>query len=302
MLNGDTETFIADTENINDGYPVFKPNKIEQIIYDGYVKESAFESFKKNISTNGGSADVYNLDIDVSGLISSIDSSLQTIIFGKTYIAPTNDNIIELLGGNDGVRQLCEKLILSKTPIVTVPFLAYVYPTKLISSAIMFAIVSPDGNGYLSSIVDGCDIVIGIRFFVYSGGSAFATVDIIIENFNTSTQSATYTFEYGNIGQSSGGSTEVLDILTSTNSTAALSANQGRVLKGLIDNISSTTVVNSLTSTSTTNALSAAKGKELKTLVDGKVASTEITTIKKLTQSAYDTLSSKDSKTLYVIV
>lgn len=95
--------------------------------------------------------------------------------------------------------------------------------------------------------------------------------------------------------------TGVLDNLTSTNTTAALSANQGRVLKGLIDNISSTTVVNSLTSTSTTSALSAAKGKELKTLVDGKVASTEITTIKKLTQSAYDALSSKDSKTLYII-
>lgn len=68
---------------------------------------------------------------------------------------------------------------------------------------------------------------------------------------------------------SSGQTTEVLDILTSTNTTAALSANQGRVLKGQID---------------------------------GKVSSAEITTIKKLTQSTYDALSTKDSKTLYIIV
>ena len=301
LLNGDTETFVADTENINDGYPIFKPNKIEQVVYDGYVKESTFEVFKSNVS--GGSGSVYNLDIDVSGLISSIDSNLQTIIFGKTYIAPTSDNIVELLGGNDGIRELCGKLTLSQTPIiVTAPFLAYVYPTRLISSAVMFAIENPDGSGYLSSLVDGCNINIGIRFFAYLGSAVAVSVDIVIKNFNTSTQSATYTFESSNIGQSSSGSTEVLDILTSTNSQAALSANQGRVLKELIDKFSGTTVENSLTSSSTTNALSAAQGKALKTLVDGKVASTEIMTIKKITQSGYDALSSKDSKTLYIIV
>lgn len=301
LLNGDTETFVADTENINDGYPIFKPNKIEQVVYDGYVKESTFEVFKSNVS--GGSGSVYNLDIDVSGLISSIDSNLQTIIFGKTYIAPTSDNIVELLGGNDGIRELCGKLALSQTPIiVTAPFLAYVYPTRLISSAVMFAIENPDGSGYLSSLVDGCNINIGIRFFAYLGSAVAVSVDIVIKNFNTSTQSATYTFESSNIGQSSSGSTEVLDILTSTNSQAALSANQGRVLKELIDKFSGTTVENSLTSSSTTNALSAAQGKALKTLVDGKVASTEIMTIKKITQSGYDALSSKDSKTLYIIV
>lgn len=301
LLNGDTETFVADTDRVNNGYPVFKPNKIEQVVYDGYVKESTFEVFKSNVS--GGSGSVYNLDIDVSGLISSIDSNLQTIIFGKTYIAPTSDNIVELLGGNDGIRELCGKLALSQTPIiVTAPFLAYVYPTRLISSAVMFAIENPDGSGYLSSLVDGCNINIGIRFFAYLGSAAAVSVDIVIKNFNTSTQSATYTFDSSSIGQSSSGSTEVLDILTSTNTRAALSANQGRVLKGLIDKVGGTTVENSLTSSSTTNALSAAQGKVLKTLVDGKVASTEIITIKKITQSGYDALSSKDSKTLYIIV
>lgn len=149
---------------------------------------------------------------------------------------------------------------------------------------------------------DGCLIIIGLCFNILMNNELNAIeVAIQISNFNTSTQSAAYSYSIKAQGGSAE-STEVLDYLTSTNTRAALSANQGRVLKGLIDNFSGTTVENSLTSSSTTNALSAAQGKALKTLVDGKVGSSEITTIKKLTQSAYDALSSKDSKTLYVIV
>lgn len=300
LLNGDTETFVADTENVNDGYPVFKPNTIEQVVYDGYVKESSFEAFKKNLPA-GGSGNVYNLDIDISGEISKLDANMQTLGWGRTYTAPTSDNIVELLGGNDGIRDLCEKLAPGNNPIVTAPFLAYILPTTLMSSVVLVSIFNSEGNAY-TSLVDGCQVMIGFQFYLYMN-NAIQSIEcsINILNFNLSTQSATYSYSMEQINTSSGQSTEVLDYLTSTNTTAALSANQGRVLKGLIDNINSTTVVNSLTSTSTTNALSAAKGKELKTLVDGKVASTEITTIKKLTQSAYDALSSKDSKTLYII-
>jgi len=61
-------------------------------------------------------------------------------------------------------------------------------------------------------------------------------------------------------------------------------------------------VEDSFGSSSTTNALSANRGRELKNLIDGKVESAEITTIKKLTQAEYNALSSKNSKTLYVIV
>ena len=75
--------------------------------------------------------------------------------------------------------------------------------------------------------------------------------------------------------------TTVEDVLTSTSVVNALSANQGKVLKGAIDTIKTkldgiqdgankTVVENILTSTSTTNALSAAQGKALKGLVDGK--------------------------------
>lgn len=58
-------------------------------------------------------------------------------------------------------------------------------------------------------------------------------------------------------------------------------------------------VIDSLSSESTTDALSANMGKKLN---NEKVGSSEIRTIKKLTQSEYDGLSSKDSNTLYVIV
>ena len=81
----------------------------------------------------------------------------------------------------------------------------------------------------------------------------------------------------GVISVASGGSSvTVVNVLTSTSATDALSAAQGKVLKGLIDAIpppptwstlagkpAIPTVVNALTSTSTTHALSAAQGKIL---------------------------------------
>ena len=58
--------------------------------------------------------------------------------------------------------------------------------------------------------------------------------------------------------------TPVVDNLDSTSTTSALSANQGRVLKGLVDGkLAKSDVVNSLSDTSTTKALSAAQGKAL---------------------------------------
>lgn len=73
----------------------------------------------------------------------------------------------------------------------------------------------------------------------------------------------------------------VENVLTSESALNALSANQGKNLKGLIDTINTklsgiaegankTTVENVLTSTSTTNALSANQGKVLKGLIDAK--------------------------------
>ena len=53
LLNGDTETFIADINNINQGYPIFKPK--EQIVYDGYASLSEFEKLKENTTVYNAS-------------------------------------------------------------------------------------------------------------------------------------------------------------------------------------------------------------------------------------------------------
>lgn len=259
LLNGDTETFVADTENVNDSYPIFKPNQVVQKI-DGYVKESTFEAFRNDLSADG-SSNIYNLDIDISGIISSLDANIQTTIFGKTYTAPTSENIVELLGGNEGVRQLFEKLSPANNTMVAVPYLAYIYPCRLISTAVMT--VSMDSDNNFTPIHDGCNISILLQFKVNIDHPGDINVIISITNFNTNTETATYLYD-----------------LTQQ----------------------SIQVEDSFGSSSTTNALSANRGRELKNLIDGKVGSAEITTIKKLTQAEYNALSSKNSKTLYVIV
>lgn len=64
--------------------------------------------------------------------------------------------------------------------------------------------------------------------------------------------------------------TPVVDNLNSTSTTSALSANQGCVLKGLVDGkLAKSDVVNSLSDTSTTKALSAAQGKALNDRING---------------------------------
>jgi hypothetical protein len=62
--------------------------------------------------------------------------------------------------------------------------------------------------------------------------------------------------------------TSIVDDLTTGGSTVPLSAEQGKVLKNLVDTSVNITVENNLTSTSTTNALSANQGRVLKGLVD----------------------------------
>ena len=66
----------------------------------------------------------------------------------------------------------------------------------------------------------------------------------------------------------------VIDNLESTSVTDALSANQGRVLKELIDDTTSIEVINNLTSTSTTSALSANQGKILNEKINSVCPST----------------------------
>lgn len=235
LLNGDTETFVADTENINDGYPIFKPNQTVQKI-DGYIRESTFENFKKTtptiptnttledgyyvnkiassvfgsqkklseaieelgISITGDSGNIINLDIDVSGTVSQLTTDMQTALFGKTYTAPTNNNIVELLGGNDGIRSLVEKLMPKNNPIVTVPMMLYYLPSKLISVAAMCLV---DGET-IDSInqLDGLSIVIGAQFVAAIDKTQLYSLGISIEKFNTVEQAVSYNWSSQTIG------------------------------------------------------------------------------------------------------
>ena len=72
-----------------------------------------------------------------------------------------------------------------------------------------------------------------------------------------------YTIQADNIIRDSDTKVEVEDNLTSTSPNSALSANQGRVLKGLIDGKTSVTIANNLTTTTPGQALDASQGKIL---------------------------------------
>ena len=93
---------------------------------------------------------------------------------------------------------------------------------------------------------------------------------------------------------------EVINDLITGGTDKALSAEQGKVLKGLVDEKASTTdlttletsltqiinnntvdVIDSLTSTEQKKALSANQGKVLKGLIDGKASTTDLTTLEK---------------------
>lgn len=110
-----------------------------------------------------------------------------------------------------------------------------------------------------------------------------ATVGNIDTYTITFTNGATYDFDVAN-GESA---TVVVDNLTDTSTNKALSSNQGRVLKGLVDDLDTdkvniSDIVDDLTSTATNKPLSANQGKELKGLIDSIP-----TPIKVLSESIY---------------
>ena len=98
-------------------------------------------------------------------------------------------------------------------------------------------------------------------------GSAVVVEDNLTSNSRVNALSANQgRILKGLVDAASGGNAVVVeDSLTSTSTENALSANQGRVLNGKIPS-----VVDSLTSDSTTAALSAKQGKALKALIDAK--------------------------------
>lgn len=82
---------------------------------------------------------------------------------------------------------------------------------------------------------------------------------------------------YGAASSTNYGHIRVMDNLTSTGTTDALSANQGKELKTLVDTkVPITDIKDNLTSSDINKPLSANQGKELKTLIDTKVPITDI--------------------------
>lgn len=236
-----------------------------QITFEGTGDGTKFlsnDGTYKAISSGAGN--IYHLDLDISGYMSRATEAEQTAIWGKMYTAPTNENIITLLGGAEGIRQLCEKLKPTNNPIVTVPYMLYFLPTRLLSTSVSILIAdSTSLTNILSSPQDGCYINIALMFYTRINDPISIMVNLIIANFNTDTQQVSY--EY-------------------------------------LENTEFVHIEDSLNSSSTSDALSANQGGILKERIDKKVGSEEITTIKKLTQAAYDALSPKDTKTLYACI
>lgn len=208
------------------------------------------------------SANIHHLDIDFAGKISQLPEKDQISNFGKVYTAPTSDNIVSLLGGIEGVRNLCEKLKPGNNPIVTVPCLTYVFPTNMVSTSVSLSIFDSTTNPNFVPLQDGCAIIFVLYFYMLPLDKRTAMVQITIDHFNTPEQMVVYGYTEDNL----------------------------------------ITVENGLTSNDSTSALSACQGKALKEYIDKKVGSEEVTTLRKLTQSAYQALSTKDSKTLYACI
>jgi len=96
---------------------------------------------------------------------------------------------------------------------------------------------------------------------------------------------------------------EVADDLTTAESDKALSANQGAELKALIDNIDVVEVVNDLTHDNEDKALSAKQGKILKGLFDGISIPAAVEVVNDLTHDDEDkALSAKQGKVLKGLV
>lgn len=95
-------------------------------------KNEEWHAFTPN---SGGS---YLIDVDFTGTISSLDAETQQKLYGKVYTAPTDENIIELLGGLDKVKKIVEDL---KTTVktrqnVVFPMQMYYFPAYVSTYAI----------------------------------------------------------------------------------------------------------------------------------------------------------------------
>lgn len=140
----------------------------------------------------------YLIDVDITGTISEIPADNQIIFYGKTYTKPTNENIIELLGGAAGIRDMCEKLNQKNGVVGIIPtqVLAY-YPSYCVLDYITFFCMHYDAATDTGSVPvspgDG-DVVNILAGYWFNNGEQpfYGNFSIGIENFNTADQTVTY--------------------------------------------------------------------------------------------------------------
>ena len=168
--------------------PVLAP-KNAKLKYDGYVRQSEFEEFKKNLPTYEPVEPVENpyfeIDLDLTDTLSSMGDDGQIEYFGKTYDKITNENVVEKLGGIDGIRKIIKKLCpLSKPCIVSMPVLIYVVPMRVSFVQYITMIQETKGGSsvpYNQEIPDGSYV----QFSLYSYTDAFKVQVVVnIEHFN----------------------------------------------------------------------------------------------------------------------
>lgn len=184
-LKFSSPVFVKDK---NGGTPVLAP-KNAKLKYDGYVRQSEFEEFKKNLQTYEPVEPVENpyfeIDLDLTDTLSPMGDDGQIEYFGKTYDKITNENVVEKLGGIDGIRKIIKKLCpLSKPCIVSMPVLIYVIPMRVSFVQYITMIQETKGGNsvpYNQEIPDGSYV----QFALYSYTDAFKVqVTVSIEHFN----------------------------------------------------------------------------------------------------------------------
>lgn len=183
------------------------------------ITEGSTISFMRNgdgtkfLSNDGtykeaGSGEI-KLMLDLFGSMQSIDEATRISIFGSACPTPTEENIIDLLGGISGVRNLVEKVRTGQNKALVPILIGYYH--GVVSCDIMVS--------NISEVKDGDTIIL---FIVNNTLSYLGQFALDIGNFNTDSQYVNVTTEFKNI---------IADDLSTNDRSLALSAAMGKELQ-----------------------------------------------------------------------
>lgn len=184
ILNSKEQVFKKGTET-----PVLFPsNKV--IKYDGYVKQSEFEEYKSTLNIPENPFVLIDLDINgsINALLTTPEDQIK--VFGKSYDVITKENIIEKLGGIEGIRELYKKLNMRASPkFVCFPTMLYVLPMVIKCNYIAIGATSENPSVNSDYLPDNASVY----FIFYSYFMEYhVEVDISITNFNTPEMTVEY--------------------------------------------------------------------------------------------------------------